>query len=436
MLNTIRALTVVTGVLIAAPCVGQVPAPRPPIQWRVDFTGFYEYDTNPLRFSLGSGDSHWRLFPSLDVQAPLNARTTLFGRSTLRRDQYGATSLLNGIGLNGSVGFARRVAPRVSVWGAYDLSRSEQPDVLEGSPSRFASYTQQGGSAGLIWRTRPTDVLRADGFAARRQYRGLSSPLLPALSSQVDPVLGLGASWTHTFGGHAATWSRIALNTTWHRSNNPAYRYTLPSASVAWGTNLRAETTLRLDGTLARLTYDARRVGLTSVLRRDTITEIGATVAWHRDRRVEPFVRFSEQWDRSTDPLRTFADSRVLVGARISVGAAGQRRTISDRRLPASDLGEDAAPNDVGPGDVRSNALAKTDLSYVHIRAGRWTEAADAARAALALDPANANAWANLGVARYKLGDVSGARQALERSLTLNPKNDSLRSVLARMPGK
>ena len=234
MLNKIRALTVVAGVLIAAPCVGQTPAPRSPVQWRVDFTGFYEYDTNPLRFSLGSADSHWRLFPSVDVQTPLNPRTTLFVRSTLRRDQYGATSLLNGFGLHGSVGIARRVAPRLSVWGAYDLSRSEQPDVLEGSPLRFASYTQQGGSAGLVWRARSADVMRAEGFAVRRHYRGLSSPLLPALSSQKDPVLGLGGSWTHRFSGEAAMWSRLALNTMWHRSNNPAYSYSLASASGAW----------------------------------------------------------------------------------------------------------------------------------------------------------------------------------------------------------
>ena len=67
--------------------------------------------------------------------------------------------------------------------------------------------------------------------------------------------------------------------------------------------------------------------------------------------------------------------------------------------------------------------------------AARWSEAAEAARAAVRLDPANAIARANLGVALYKLGDVAAARQTLERSLTLNPTNDQLRSLLARMPG-
>ncbi len=435
MLRAMRIVTAATCVLTASSSFGQTPA-KSPVQWKVDLTGLYEYDTNPLRFSLGSGDSHWRLFPSVDVQAPLNARTTLFARSSARRDQYAVTSLLNGIGVNGSVGLARRVSPRLSVWGAYNLSRSEQPDVLEGSSLRFASYTQQGGSAGLVWRTRSADLVRADGFAVRRQYRGLTSPLLPASSSQTDPVLGLGGSWTHTFAGEARTWSRFALNTTWHRSNNPAYSYRLPSVSGAWGTNLRSGTTLRLDGVLAWLQYDARRVGLSSVLRRDTITELGTTVAWHSGRRVEPFVRVSQQWDRSTDPIRNFSDTRVLAGARINLWSGGQAVARDGKRL-RSDLTDDTPLNGVsrlGPGDPRFDALAKIDLSYAHIRAGRWADAADAARAASVLDPANATAWANLGVALYKLGDVSGARQALERSLTLNPKNERLRSLLARMP--
>lgn len=434
MLRVMRIAAAATCVLSATPSVAQTPA-RSPVQWKVDFTGLYEYDTNPLRFALGSGDSHWRLFPSIDVQAPLGARTTLFTRSSVRRDQYAVTSLLNGIGLNGSVGLARRVSPRLSMWGAYNLSRSEQPDVLEGSSLRFASYTQQGGSAGLVWRTRSADVVRADGFAVRRHYRGLTSPLLPTSSSQTDPVLGLGGSWTHTFDGEGRTWSRLALNTTWHRSSNPAYSYRLPSVSGTWGTQLTSGTSVRLDGTVGWLQYDTRRVGLTSALRRDDITEMAATVAWHPGRRVEPFVRISRQWDRSTDPARTFSDTRVLAGARITVWSGGQAGARDARRL-RSDLTDDVPLNAggrVGRSDARSDALAQIDQSYAHIKAGRWAEAADAARAASALDPTNATAWANLGVALYNLGDVSGARLALERSLTLNPKNDRLRAVLTSM---
>jgi hypothetical protein len=436
--TTVSWSSVVGGgiLLVAVSAYAQTAAPLSPVQWQVDLTGFYEYDTNPLRFSLGSGDSHMRLFPAADVQVPLSPRTTMFFRSAVHRDQYPATSVLNGIGVTGTAGIARRVAPRLSVWGAIDVSLSEQPDVLQASPFRFASYTQQGGSAGLVWRARSADTLRANGFAVRRQYRGLSSPLLPVSSSQIDPVLGLGGSWTHGFGGERAAWTRLALNTTWHQSNNRAYSYVLPSISGAWGTNAGRRSTLRLDGTLAWLRYDARRVGRSSVLRKDTIAEIGATAAWRRGSRVEPFLRVIQQWDRSTDPLRNFSDSRVLVGARVNVWAGGRRRADVRRPRP-SDLTDDTALTGVrhlGPGDSRHDALAKVDLSYAHIKAARWADAADAARAAVALDPANATAWANLGVALYKLGDVLGARRALERSLALNPGNEQLRSLLTRMP--
>jgi tetratricopeptide (TPR) repeat protein len=152
---------------------------------------------------------------------------------------------------------------------------------------------------------------------------------------------------------------------------------------------------------------------------------------------VEPFVRFSQQWDRSTDPLRNFADRRVLVGARITAAARNQRPVVGDRRRTPSDITDDTSLNDLGrlgPRDPRYDALAKIDSSYAHIKAGRWPEAIAAARAALVLDPANAIAWANLGVALYKLGNVDEARQALERSLTLNPNNDALRSLLDQMP--
>jgi hypothetical protein len=316
---------------VGATAYAQTNAPAPPVQWNVGVTSLYEYDTNPLRSSLARGDSHWRLLPSVDVQARLSPRTTLFGRSALHRDQYGATGVLNGFGVNGSLGIARRVASRVSVWGAFDAALSKQPDVLQVSPFRFASYTQQGGSAGLVWRLRAVDVLRADGFVSRRQYRALSSIQFPVSSSRIDPVLGLGASWTHTFGGARAAWSRVALNTTWHTSNNPAYSYALPVVSGGWGTNVGRRSTLRLDGTLAWLRYDAHRVGLSRALRRDTIAEIAATVAWRRGSRVEPFVRVGQEWNRSTAPFRNFSDTRVLVGACFNLWAAGQRQAAGER---------------------------------------------------------------------------------------------------------
>ena len=58
MLNIMRAATMVAATLTAVPCLGQTTTPRPPVQWSLDLTGYYEFDTNPLRVSLGGGDSH------------------------------------------------------------------------------------------------------------------------------------------------------------------------------------------------------------------------------------------------------------------------------------------------------------------------------------------------------------------------------------------
>ena len=432
-----RLVSVVTCVLMAAPSYGQSPETRQPVQWKVDFTTFYEYDTNALRYSRGTSDSRWRLFPNAAVQVPLGARATMFFRSAFRLDQYQDTLVLNGTNVSGSAGIARRVAPRLSVWGAYYVSGSEQSDVVLDSPDRFASYTQQGGRGGLVWQTGGGNVLRADGFAVQRRYRGLSSAFLAPTSTQIDPVMGVGASWTR--GRKTAQWFRVAMNTIWHQSNNPAYRYVLSAASGAWGKPFGPRFTLRLDGTLATRRYHERRVRLSGFLRRDQIAEGSVQVAWRLGQRVEPFVRVSQRWNRSTDPWRNFSDSRVLVGTRIAVLTGGERRTATRRSPgPPRRTAANGTAGRLGPGHTSLDArvAAKIDLSYVYIKGARWREAAEAARAAVALDPANAIACANLGVALYKLGDLAAARQALERSLSLNPGNDQLRSLLARMPGQ
>ena len=67
-------------------------------------------------------------------------------------------------------------------------------------------------------------------------------------------------------------------------------------------------------------------------------------------------------------------------------------------------------------------------------RAGNFKEAERCANEALAIDPASALAWDLLGTARYQLKDMTGARQAWEKSLALQPDNPRVRGVLERMP--
>jgi predicted Zn-dependent protease len=47
-------------------------------------------------------------------------------------------------------------------------------------------------------------------------------------------------------------------------------------------------------------------------------------------------------------------------------------------------------------------------LSYAHIKAGRWAEAAEAAHAAVRLDPTNTTAWANFGRRALQAGGRRG----------------------------
>jgi Flp pilus assembly protein TadD len=80
----------------------------------------------------------------------------------------------------------------------------------------------------------------------------------------------------------------------------------------------------------------------------------------------------------------------------------------------------------------RAEASRRVGLAYDHLIRREWDEAARESREAASFDPGHPQAWANLGIALFKTGDVVGARDALERSLALDPKNDRLRALLAR----
>ena len=80
-------------------------------------------------------------------------------------------------------------------------------------------------------------------------------------------------------------------------------------------------------------------------------------------------------------------------------------------------------------GDEASRRVGR---AYEYLTRRQWDAAARESREAPKLDPANAHAWANLGIALFKMGDVAAARSALERSLTLDAKNQRLRALLAR----
>ena len=392
-------------------------------RWDLGLTALYEYDTNPLRYAGGSGDRHLRLLPAFNLRVPTGERTALWLRASFRTDRYGATTVLNGVGWNATLGLTRKLGSRGRVYGSYSFVQSDQPDVLAGSPQRFASYTQQGIAMGTGWDAGGSDSFRVEGFVARRSYRGLVSS---GISSQVDPLSGFDVAWTHRIGSTAL---RLDGQTLWHGSNNPRYRYSMPFVTLGWILPVARQGRLGLSATRAWLRYSERTViGSPAVLRRDDISEVRAFLEWGRRSHVTPFVQVSRQWDHSTEPLRTFTDSRVFVGLRLSLwGGAAVPPLVDPGRTPSGITGPN--PGDRMRGDEASRRVGR---AYEYLTRRQWDAAARESREAAKLDPDNAHAWANLGIALFKMGDVAAARSALERSLTLDPKNDRLRALLAR----
>jgi hypothetical protein len=416
-------VTALLSALAAAPgfAHAQESAGSTSTRWDLGLTALYEYDTNPLRHAAGSGDRHFRLLPAFSLRIPAGDRSTLWLRSSFRADRYGTTSVLNGLGLNAALGFTRRLGRRGRVYGSYSFLHSEQPDVLAGSPLRFASYAQHGASLGTGWDLTRTDTVQAEGFAARRSYRGLVNP---GITSQVDPLAGFDLAWTHRIGASAL---RMDGQTLWHRSNNPRYRYSMPLVALGWDRPVGRQGRLGLGATRAWLHFSDRKVGSRGVLRRDDITELRAFLEWGRRSPLTPFIQLSRQWDNSTDPLRRFTDGRILVGARLAISGSSTAAQADNGGTPAGK----ARPL-AGDRGRRDEAWRRVGLAYDHLTRREWDQAARESRQATTLDPVNAHAWANLGIALFKMGDVAGARWALERSLALDPKNDRLRALLAR----
>ena len=62
-------------------------------------------------------------------------------------------------------------------------------------------------------------------------------------------------------------------------------------------------------------------------------------------------------------------------------------------------------------------------LGRRHLEQRGWEAAREASRHAVALDPSRAEAWNNLGVARYTLGHRDAALDAWQRAVEIDPEN-------------
>src|SRR5690606_38175727 len=60
----------------------------------------------------------------------------------------------------------------------------------------------------------------------------------------------------------------------------------------------------------------------------------------------------------------------------------------------------------------------------------RYADAEALARRAIALDPTDADAWTQLGMNQFRLGQVDSARSTLERAFTADPFNVWVKNTL------
>lgn len=313
----------IVGANAAAAQSALTPAPAP--RWSTSLSGYYEFDSNPLRNAQERADTHIRFVPNIEFVLPATKRTEFWARGSARGDRYASTTIMNGRSFSGSLGVSHRLKRRTSLWASYSLSRTNQPDLFEGLATGLRSYLQQGVSAGAVKMVGRTDVLRLEGTAARRSYIGVLNSGT-ASAPQRDPIVSISGSWTH--GSLTSGRFRIGGQLLSHSSNNPQYRFAMPSLSASYSRRLGHSVDVSLAVTRSWLRYSDRVVrGSGGRLRQDAIAEVSAGVDWRPKSPATPFVRVARMWDVSSDPFRTFSDLRAVIGVRLHLDG-----TINGRR--------------------------------------------------------------------------------------------------------
>ena len=73
------------------------------------------------------------------------------------------------------------------------------------------------------------------------------------------------------------------------------------------------------------------------------------------------------------------------------------------------------------------------NLASVEAARSRWRQADDLLSIAIPLNPLDARAWHNRGVARWKLGRLSQGLSDLDEALRLDPEHSSARDLAHRI---
>jgi tetratricopeptide (TPR) repeat protein len=145
-------------------------------------------------------------------------------------------------------------------------------------------------------------------------------------------------------------------------------------------------------------------------------------------------------------PLETLLEARRLLAAGQPMDAISLLRGVLDAQpscVPAFEVLAEAYL-DAGRLDEAYNALRtallsgekpelRLELGEVELRRGQFNGARDAFRRVVEVDPSNDRAWAALGLVAARMGDVTSAREALDKALAANPMLFAARVVRAEI---
>jgi Tfp pilus assembly protein PilF len=78
--------------------------------------------------------------------------------------------------------------------------------------------------------------------------------------------------------------------------------------------------------------------------------------------------------------------------------------------------------------DKRSDAKTQVKFGISVAQKGLWTEATQRWESATKIDPTYSSGWNNLAIGYEQLGKFKEAREAYERAMELDPKNEYIRT--------
>jgi Flp pilus assembly protein TadD len=267
-------------------------------------------------------------------------------------------------------------------------------------------------------------------------------PLAGVFVAHALPVLGLTLSWRALAGPRAQSLAAASLGC--------ACLATLPTLQLVPAGEVFATRFLYLPLLFAApaMSMALTRLGPAPVL---ALLATFVPLSWHAS---APYASREAYWQarRSAEP----EDARVWNALGNAALELGDEAAAEERFLRALELDPDYSRPRVNLGVLLvqrgeheraeavlaeacargpRNPVAHQNHGAVLLRLERWKQAAQAYGRATELAPGAVAAWRGLARARQALGQSQGARDAIERALTLDPRDARSRALLEQLGG-